>query len=122
FVFPLSTGEPVPPAAQYLANEDPDTGDGGTFALGSNRTLHGGIHLFPSVKGALARCMAPGYIVAARLPPLGTPATSPKVMGVINHWTGSAARDAVLVARTAHRLRPGLFGVRQRQEDPAAPA
>ena len=88
FVFPLSTGEPVPPAAQYLANEDPDTGDGGTFALGSNRTLHGGIHLFPSVKGALARCMAPGYIVAARLPPLGTPATSPKVMGVINNWTG----------------------------------
>src|SRR5207253_1865236 len=41
-----------------------------------------------SVKGALARCMAPGYIVAARLPPLGTPATSPKVMGVINNWTG----------------------------------
>jgi N-acetyl-anhydromuramyl-L-alanine amidase AmpD len=88
FVFPLSTGEPVPPAAQYLANEDPDTGDGGTFALGSNRIVHGGIHLFPARSDTLARCMAPGYVVAARLPPRDTPPTSPKVLGLVNNWTG----------------------------------
>ncbi len=91
FCAPLSRpGVPSNPVQAYLNNEDPATGVGGTYCLGDNRMLHGGIHLFPAEGAASTpvRCMAPGYIVAARLPPPGTPPATPKVFGVTNNWTG----------------------------------
>jgi len=41
-------------------------GWGGYYPLGTNSTVHGGVHLL-SQKSIPIRCMAPGYIVAARL-------------------------------------------------------
>lgn len=91
YYFPLSgPKKTVPPVAQYLNNEDPSTGKGGTYVTGLGRTLHGGVHLFapPGDTNVPVRCMAPGYIVAVRLPGKNTPATAPAVLDMAENWTG----------------------------------
>jgi N-acetyl-anhydromuramyl-L-alanine amidase AmpD len=91
YVFPLSGPKnPVAPVAEYVNNEDPSTGHGGTYTLGLGRTLHSGIHLFPAsgTTNVPARCMAPGYIVAARLPAKDSAASAPAVLDMANNWTG----------------------------------
>ena len=54
----------------YYNNESLDTGIGGYYVLGLQRNLHGGVHLFPPTSQDLApvSAVAPGYVVAARLP------------------------------------------------------
>ena len=90
YYFPLSHfGESPPPISQYVNNEDPSTGFSGAYALSLHRTLHGGIHLFASDPGNTpVRCMAPGYVVAVRLPGPKTAATAPAVLNTTNNWTG----------------------------------
>ena len=73
FACPLD-GEDASPNLwkNYANNETSTRGVGGYYAVGLQRNFHGGIHLFPE-KGASdtpVRALAPGHVVAARLPPV----------------------------------------------------
>ena len=71
-------------------NEGMATGIGGYYVIGLNRNLHDGIHLYAPGPGGSAqvRCMAPGYVVAARLPGDDSPALFPETLRHIGAWPG----------------------------------
>lgn len=75
FVCPLDSKDASPNLWKHYANNEMSTrGVGGYYAVGLQRTFHGGIHLFPE-KGTSdtpIRVLAPGHVVAARLPPVET--------------------------------------------------
>jgi hypothetical protein len=93
------------PLKHYHSNESADTGIGGYYAIGLQRNLHGGIHLYPDTKpaapaatGAKAakpasprtpvRSMAPGYIVAARFPALNAETCGIELLANVHNWIG----------------------------------
>jgi len=83
-------GTTTNPWRLYMSNESTESGVGGYYVVGLRRNLHGGIHLFPSEgnTGSAVRAMAPGYVVAARLPGVGT---APLAAGALQHlsaWPG----------------------------------
>ncbi|UCF85629.1 MAG: hypothetical protein JSV50_08360 [Desulfobacteraceae bacterium] len=75
--FPISPEEEehIQPLRYYYNNECLNTGFGGYYPLGLMKNIHGGIHLFPhkdkgsDKKHTPVKCIAPGYIAAARLWP-----------------------------------------------------
>jgi hypothetical protein len=107
FSMPFSTlGSIDSPLKYYYNNECATSGIGGYYAMGLQRNLHGGIHLFPeqftkavqkdtegeeykeSSDSTAVRCMAPGYIVAARFPEKNNNAFSMELISEINNWAG----------------------------------
>jgi hypothetical protein len=107
FSMPFSTiGSVDSPIKYYYNNECATSGIGGYYAMGLQRNLHGGIHLFPdqftkavqkdgegdsfkeSSDSTAVRCMAPGYIVAARFPEKNNSAFSMELISEINNWAG----------------------------------
>ncbi|QRK11608.1 cell envelope integrity protein TolA [Archangium violaceum] len=74
----------------FYNNESLDTGIGGYYLLGLQRNLHGGIHLFPPADQEFVpvSAVAPGYIVAARLPGEKAPCRKPGVAEALGNWPG----------------------------------
>ncbi|MFP2923631.1 hypothetical protein ACLESO_00140 [Pyxidicoccus sp. 3LG] len=74
----------------YYNNESLDTGIGGYYVLGLQRNLHGGVHLFPPTGQDFApvNAVAPGYVVAARLPGERSPSLVPGVAEALGNWPG----------------------------------
>lgn len=74
----------------YYNNESLDTGIGGYYVLGLQRNLHGGVHLFPPAdqKTTPVRAIAPGYVVAARLPGDKAECCDPGVLEALGNWPG----------------------------------
>lgn len=73
----------------YANNESPETGVGGYYAMGLRRNYHGGVHVFPEGgRETEVRAMAPGFIVAARLPGQGSKALHADLLGAIGNWPG----------------------------------
>ncbi|MCP3142966.1 hypothetical protein [Pyxidicoccus xibeiensis] len=91
YSFPLrgSTGSSHP-WQNYYNNESLDTGIGGYYVLGLQRNLHGGVHLFPPPHLELApvSAVAPGYVVAARLPGQHSASLQPSVAEALGNWPG----------------------------------
>lgn len=91
YVFPLRGGNAANhPWQCFHNNESLDTGIGGYYVLGLQRNLHGGVHLFPPVGQDFTpvSAIAPGYIVAARLPSKEAPCLTPDVTRAIGNWPG----------------------------------
>ncbi|HLL52248.1 MAG TPA: hypothetical protein VK447_01795, partial [Myxococcaceae bacterium] len=92
YVFPLrGTTAASSPFERYFNNESLETGVGGYYVLGLQRNLHGGIHLFPpaeSRKATPVQAIAPGYVVAARLPGSTAPCRADGVMEALGNWPG----------------------------------
>ncbi|WNG39989.1 hypothetical protein F0U61_44630 [Archangium violaceum] len=95
------------PWQYYHNNESLETGSGGYYLLGQQHNLHGGIHLFPPEpsKSAPVHAIAPGYIVAARLPGPETPCTDPNVLDTLGNWPGF-----VLVRHEVQEILPSSQG------------
>ncbi|MBZ4423288.1 hypothetical protein [Myxococcus sp. RHSTA-1-4] len=74
----------------FYNNESLDTGIGGYYVLGLQRNLHGGVHLFPTADQDLVPvgAVAPGYIVAARLPGEQASCLAPGVAEALGNWPG----------------------------------
>ncbi len=74
----------------YANNESAENGVGGYYAVGLRRNYHGGVHLFPDNRAANTpvRAMAPGFIVAARLPGKGSTALHADVLQSVGNWPG----------------------------------
>jgi len=74
----------------YYNNESLDTGIGGYYVLGLQRNLHGGVHLFPPAGQDFApvSAVAPGYVVAARLPGEQASCLAPGVAEALGNWPG----------------------------------
>ncbi|MFP2925085.1 hypothetical protein ACLESO_07685 [Pyxidicoccus sp. 3LG] len=74
----------------FYNNESLDTGIGGYYVLGLQRNLHGGVHLFPPSHQALApvSAVAPGHVVAARLPGEHASSLAPGVAEALGNWPG----------------------------------
>lgn len=74
----------------YYNNESLDTGIGGYYVLGLQRNLHGGVHFFPpsQLEMAPVSAVAPGYVVAARLPAEGSSSLAPGVAEALGNWPG----------------------------------
>jgi len=74
----------------YYNNESLETGIGGYYVLGLQRNLHGGVHLFPPSHQEFApvSAVAPGYVVAARLPGRHSASLLPGVAEALGNWPG----------------------------------
>ncbi|MFP2907221.1 hypothetical protein ACLESD_19660 [Pyxidicoccus sp. 3LFB2] len=74
----------------FYNNESLDTGIGGYYVLGLQRNLHGGVHLFPPANQDMApvSAVAPGYVVAARLPAEQSASLAPEVVQALGNWPG----------------------------------
>ncbi|MCP3142997.1 M23 family metallopeptidase [Pyxidicoccus xibeiensis] len=74
----------------YYNNESLDTGIGGYYVLGLQRNLHGGVHLFPPAgqDSTPVSAIAPGYVVAARLPGEQASCLAPGVAEALGNWPG----------------------------------
>ena len=86
---PLSTGlKSSAPVKIYRNVETADTGAGGYYTMGLHRNIHGGVHLVPEDAKTVnpVRSVAPGYIVAVRLPRMDK-ANSASTEAAKN-WTG----------------------------------
>lgn len=101
--FPFQAAAQVESPLLYYARAE--SAGGGYYPVGLSRTLHGGVHLYPDdavrdVVGALeagapllakttpkvpVRCLAPGYVVAARLEPEAAAASDPLREAVANY-------------------------------------
>lgn len=91
YVFPLRGGNAANhPWQCYYNNESLDTGIGGYYVLGLQRNLHGGVHLFPPAGQDFTpvSAIAPGYVVAARLPSEEASCLAPGVAEAIGNWPG----------------------------------
>lgn len=74
----------------YANNESAENGIGGYYAIGLRRNFHGGVHLFPEngERDTPVRAMAPGFIVAARLPGRGSLPLRPESLQAVGNWPG----------------------------------
>jgi hypothetical protein len=118
-VFPFETRRTSQPYAvqQYFLSENSGTG---LYPLGVNRCLHGGVHLFPARSADQldhpVRCLAPGYIVAARLAkPLPAATTGKHQPTETQHRKSQAEIDFLNAHRGFVLVRHELF------EPPANP-
>ncbi|NPC79056.1 hypothetical protein HPC49_12505, partial [Pyxidicoccus fallax] len=92
----------------YYNNESLDTGIGGYYVLGLQRNLHGGVHLFPPPHLSLApvSAVAPGYVVAARLPGEHSPSLVAGVAEALGNWPGFVLLRHELEERTPEDGKP----------------
>ncbi|HEX8433452.1 hypothetical protein, partial [Archangium sp.] len=91
YIFPLrGSSASSNPWQSYYNNESLETGIGGYYVLGLQRNLHGGVHLFPPAeqKTTPVRAIAPGYVVAARLPGDKASCRDPGVLEALGNWPG----------------------------------